>query len=65
MGKARYDYFLPLLHLILFDSAIIRYTTAQFIWRDLNGKTRSSVKPPNIKMTKKEKKEVQNSQGNS
>merc|ERR1712018_880430 len=37
---------------------------AQFIWSDIHGKSRSSVKPANAKMTKKEKKEVQNSQAN-
>jgi len=37
---------------------------AQFIWSDIHGKSRSSVKPPNIKMSKKERKEVQNSQAN-
>lgn len=36
---------------------------AQFVWKDSGGKIRSSVKPPNVKMTKKEKKEAQNSQG--
>lgn len=38
---------------------------AQFIWSDIHGKSRSSVKPPNIKMSKKERKEVQNSQATS
>ena len=38
--------------------------TAQFIWRDVNGKVRSSIKPANVKLSKKERKEVQNSQGN-
>jgi len=37
---------------------------AHFIWRDANAKVRSSVKPHNVKMSKKERKEVQNSQAN-
>ncbi len=42
-------------------------TPAQFEWKDISGKVRSSVKPPNVKMSKKERKEVQkvqNTQGN-
>ena len=47
-----------------FDSVYFSiHHTAQFVWSDIHGKSRSSVKPPNIKMSKKERKEVQNSQG--
>ena len=37
---------------------------APFLWKDTNGKIRNSVKPTNAKMSKKERKEIQNSQGN-
>ena len=41
----------------------MKFLPAHFVWRDANGKVRSSVKPHNVKMSKKERKEVQNSQG--
>ena len=54
----------PISFLNFFDSVYFSiHHTAQFIWSDIHGKSRSSVKPPNIKMSKKERKEVQNSQG--
>ena len=39
------------------------YTPAHFLWKDARGQIRSSIKPANKNMSKKEKKDVQNSQG--
>lgn len=37
---------------------------AHFLWKDARGQIRSSIKPANNNMSKKEKKDVQNSQAN-
>merc|ERR1712008_295668 len=37
---------------------------AHFLWKDARGQIRSSIKPANKNMSKKEKKDVQNSQAN-
>ena len=38
---------------------------AHFLWKDMNGKVRSSLRPVNPKQSKKERKEALNSQGKS
>jgi len=37
--------------------------SAHFLWKDMHGKTRSSIRPINTKQAKKERKDALNSQG--
>ncbi len=46
-----------------FLSLSLGVDTAHFLWKDLNGKVRSSLRPVNTKQSKKERKDALNSQG--